>query len=65
MVAFPSCAPVAQLDRASDYESAGRVFESPRARSLSTPYNLIINDYGPLFEARFTLPTIALFCHSM
>ena len=26
-------APVAQLDRASDYESGGRVFESPRARS--------------------------------
>jgi hypothetical protein len=25
-------APVAQLDRASDFESAGRVFESPRAR---------------------------------
>ncbi len=29
---FLTCAPVAQLDRASDYESAGRVFESPRAR---------------------------------
>ncbi len=25
-------APVAQMDRASDFESAGRVFESPRAR---------------------------------
>ena len=25
-------APVAQLDRASDFESAGRAFESPRAR---------------------------------
>ena len=24
-------APVAQLDRASDFESAGRAFESPRA----------------------------------
>jgi hypothetical protein len=24
-------APVAQMDRASDFESAGRVFESPRA----------------------------------
>ena len=27
-------APVAQLDRASDFESAGREFESPRARSV-------------------------------
>ena len=26
-------APVAQLDRASDFESAGRAFESPRART--------------------------------
>ena len=25
-------APIAQMDRASDYESAGRVFESPWAR---------------------------------
>jgi hypothetical protein len=28
---FKESAPVAQLDRASDFESAGRVFESPRA----------------------------------
>jgi hypothetical protein len=28
-------APIAQLDRASDYESAGRVFESPWARHES------------------------------
>lgn len=28
-------APVAQLDRASDFESAGRGFESLRARQLS------------------------------
>src|SRR3546814_6714194 len=28
----PPCAPVAQLDRASDYESEGRAFESLRAR---------------------------------
>src|SRR4051794_31388834 len=28
-----SSAPVAQLDRASDFESVGRVFESPRAHS--------------------------------
>jgi hypothetical protein len=27
------CAPIAQLDRASDYESEGRVFESPWAHS--------------------------------
>ena len=29
---FPCCAPVAQLDRVSDYESGGRGFESLRAR---------------------------------
>jgi hypothetical protein len=28
------CAPVAQLDRASDYESEGRTFESFRARQF-------------------------------
>ena len=27
----PNQAPVAQMDRASDFESAGRAFESPRA----------------------------------
>jgi hypothetical protein len=27
-------APIAQMDRASDYESAGRVFESPWARHV-------------------------------
>ena len=31
------CAPVAQLDRASDYESEGRTFESFRARHSFTP----------------------------
>ena len=31
----PSNAPVAQLDRASDYESEGRAFESLRVRHLS------------------------------
>src|SRR5688572_13800149 len=31
----PGCAPVAQLDRASDYESEGRTFESFRARQFS------------------------------
>jgi hypothetical protein len=30
-------APVAQLDRASDYESEGRTFESFRARHFSFP----------------------------
>src|SRR4051794_33843264 len=31
------CAPVAQLDRAPDYESGGREFESLRARHFSMP----------------------------
>jgi hypothetical protein len=31
----PHCAPLAQLDRASDYESEGREFESLRARHFS------------------------------
>ena len=30
--------PLAQLDRASDYESEGRVFESPRAHQLAYRY---------------------------
>jgi hypothetical protein len=33
----PRRAPVAQLDRASDFESAGRPFESGQARSLFFP----------------------------
>jgi hypothetical protein len=33
----PSDAPVAQLDRASDFESGGRGFESLRAHHLLTP----------------------------
>ena len=32
IVASMTCAPVAQLDRASDFESVGRGFESLRAR---------------------------------
>ncbi len=32
IVASRTCAPVAQLDRASDFESVGRGFESLRAR---------------------------------
>jgi hypothetical protein len=31
-------APIAQMDRASDYESAGRVFESPWARQFFLKY---------------------------
>ena len=31
------CAPVAQLDRASDYESEGRTFESFRAHQSPLP----------------------------
>ena len=54
------CAPVAQLDRASDFESAGRPFESGRVRHLSPlifsafPYALPI-----FFSAEKTL------CRSM
>jgi hypothetical protein len=33
---IPREAPVAQLDRALDYESRGREFESLRARQIST-----------------------------
>lgn len=36
---FP-CAPVAQLDRASDYESEGRTFESFRARQFSQVHQI-------------------------
>jgi hypothetical protein len=32
IVTFLSCAPLAQLDRALDYESSGQRFESSRAR---------------------------------
>src|SRR5437667_1283238 len=32
--AIPQPAPIAQLDRASDHESEGRVFESPWAHSV-------------------------------
>ena len=34
----PKAAPLAQLDRASDYESEGREFESLRARHFSSKY---------------------------
>ena len=32
---YPSCAPVAQLDRASGYEPEGRMFESCRAHHIN------------------------------
>jgi hypothetical protein len=34
---YPRRAPVAQLDRASDFESAGRPFESGQARTFFSP----------------------------
>ena len=40
---FCENAPVAQLDRASDYESEGRTFESFRARQISTIQNKTAN----------------------
>ncbi len=46
-------APVAQLDRASDYESEGRVFESPRAYHLPLSSLLFNEDTAsPLDEKR-------------
>jgi hypothetical protein len=36
-------APVAQLDRASDYESEGRTFESFRARHFTTLRDAFLN----------------------
>jgi hypothetical protein len=35
LIEKPFGAPIAQLDRAPDYESVGRVFESPWARQLN------------------------------
>ena len=40
-IALTNCALVAQLDRASDYGSEGRVFESSRARHLE-----LVNAYS-------------------
>lgn len=37
----PTCAPVAQLDRALDYESRGQRFESFRARQFTFSYRSI------------------------
>src|SRR5262245_25528801 len=36
---LPYCAPIAQLDRASDYESEGRLFESAWAHSVVTRFS--------------------------
>ncbi len=38
-------APVAQLDRASDFESAGRPFESGRVRHLTSRFLIIYRSY--------------------
>ena len=61
-------APIAQLDRAPDYESVGRVFESPWARQLFqgvtknlrvlvtpffAPYVGIMWDFHPTFSKTF------------
>ncbi len=45
MCASPEGAPLAQLDRATDYESVGREFESLRARH-NFPYALAIEGLG-------------------
>ena len=45
--------PVAQLDRASDYGSEGRGFESSRARHQKTPWEIAENgDSGAFFCLR-------------
>ena len=43
-------APIAQMDRASDYESAGRVFESPWARHLFNNLGHLIKPIQHLFN---------------
>ena len=45
-------APVAQLDRVTDYESVGRGFESLLAYQLKSPENL---DYSTVFRT-FSFP---------
>lgn len=51
---FAKNAPVAQLDRASDYESEGRTFESFRARHFrSTPGRAGISHHFASFAALF------------
>ena len=40
------CAPVAQLDRAADFESVGREFESPQARQKHLTLCVVLPDAG-------------------
>ncbi len=43
LLCLAKCAPVAQLDRALDYESRGQEFESLRARHFATTPNKTAN----------------------
>jgi hypothetical protein len=52
-------APVAQLDRAADFESVGREFESPQARQSFHKTELIIS--GGLDESERVLPSTFAF----
>ena len=49
-LAARQCAPVAQLDRASDYESEGRTFESFRARHFFKHLANPLRGHSDLFE---------------
>jgi hypothetical protein len=57
-------APVAQLDRALDYESRGQEFESLRARQISTIPNKTANNngrgFGGIRECSDMLPSTTL-----
>ena len=50
-VVLSGSAPVAQLDRASDFESAGRAFESPRVRHKFIPLGFLASA-NPLSDER-------------
>src|SRR2546422_1023314 len=52
--AIPQPAPIAQLDRASDYESEGRVFESPWAHSGSARVSLLARLLRPSAQSPLT-----------
>ncbi len=65
MVFFPpsrtdGCAPVAQLDRASDYESEGRVFESRRVHHFPSPSRHRTPKRPPLLPA-FVSETVLVY----
>ena len=49
---LPQAAPLAQLDRASDYESEGREFESLRARQFLSSFDPLIysHPHPPVFR---------------